>query len=602
MDTIVQNIPAVVNTIFTPYDEGYSCFGLTGRSLLDFEAFDGRISPIIELVRRHAWERYGMLMARFSLATGLHLDTVDLSVSDRDAIKNLFRRYNIEEGTVSACSRDVEENFVRLVRSITNLAARPDEMPLIKNSSQPLRFLFLFEFGEHLLPALQSGTQSPIQLVSSELSHFLANSVSLRRSSHYCVFSSREEGLLDPLVQMRSIRLKQPKRMEKMAFVETCETRYPNAHTEEGLDSEVIANLTSNTPNRGLEALYRASDRTGQPISKAQLIEQKESDIVVLSESTLTLLDTERVNGVDLKGVNIEKAKRMLRQFAEGLRREDPSIPQNILLVGPPGTGKTDLALLTAKIAGVPCLEIQSPKNSFVGESERRAKLQQRIISEFYPNIAFADEITEAFPLQRSENNLDSGASASVTAAFLTGLSDKSRSGRSLFVGSTNCPYRIGDAILNRFMCIPILAPPITDYPEILLSIALSIQPDLNVSPDSPELNKAAQIFFNKGLNPRVIRLALTNAVQLLGGSLYLQHIVFAAEDALPADVRTRNSMMYADWWAIKVCSSRSLLPWVNIPGYVFPDHIRLILDENGEINRDLLEHKINELKPFISA
>src|SRR5690606_17569467 len=116
------------------------------------------------------------------------------------------------------------------------------------------------------------------------------------------------------------------------------------------------------------------------------------------------------------------------------LLRGESSMPGAVLLAGSPGSGKTDLALLVAARASVSAYEMHSPKAGIVGETERRTRLQQSLLAQFQPNVAFIDEITEAFPMQRSDFDGDSGASRAVMASLLSALSDEGRRGRSLLV------------------------------------------------------------------------------------------------------------------------------------------------------------------------
>ena len=117
------------------------------------------------------------------------------------------------------------------------------------------------------------------------------------------------------------------------------------------------------------------------------------------------------------------------------------------------------MSLIVAKQAGVSAYQMHSPKTGIVGETERKAELQMGTLRESIPNLAFIDEITEALPLERSDFNGDSGATRAVTAALLTALADESRRGKSLLIATTNCPWRMGEAMRSRFIAIPVLQP-----------------------------------------------------------------------------------------------------------------------------------------------
>src|SRR5207253_2621893 len=101
-----------------------------------------------------------------------------------------------------------------------------------------------------------------------------------------------EEGLIDPLVcsALHHVRLRQPDLEEKKTFLSAAVTLYTDAHFESGMADESVANLTANTPNRGLESLLRASHRGKRAVTTKELLAQKAKDVEQLSEGTLELL------------------------------------------------------------------------------------------------------------------------------------------------------------------------------------------------------------------------------------------------------------------------------------------------------------------------
>ena len=203
---------------------------------------------------------------------------------------------------------------------------------------------------------------------------------------------------------------------EKRQFVSTALALYTGARVEQGLTADIVAHLTTNTPNRGLEQLLRAAHFSGKPLTAPEVVEQKRRGVVALSEQSLSVIEADRIKDVRLVGRNSAVPSAILERLAERLRRGDTRMPANVLLVGAPGTGKTDLAVLTAHAAGVTAYRVHSPKRGIVGETERLCDLQHDLLRHWTPNVAFVDEITESLPLERSEFDGDSGASRAVTA------------------------------------------------------------------------------------------------------------------------------------------------------------------------------------------
>jgi len=582
------------------YEEGHPALLVTGRSLYDLVlSSDRKIRPLLEALRCSVRAQYGMVLITYSMANGLDHDASRIDDErDRRTIENALRAHHLLE-----IPRDQNE-VVRVIRGISSLSRTPTTGLKWANGSD-LRFAFCFEFTEHLTPGtLTNGTQTDAQLVAIELAHITARSLALRTSGNLILFHGRD-GLVDELVggALHQVRLPQPDGQEKRAFLDAALSIYPGASFEDGLTAEGVAHLTINTPNCGLESLLLASHKTGRKLTAHELAQQKNCDVEELSEHTLMPLDAARVADLELYGINIDKPRRILERFAQALLRGDASMPGNVLLCGAPGTAKTDLAILTAREGKAAAYQMLNPKegSGIVGTAERKARQQQLVLKEWAPNIAFVDEVTEALPLERSDFDGDSGASRAVTAALLTALSDESRRGRSLLISTTNRPWAMGAAMRSRFTVIPVLQPLREDYAGIVLATARRIVSSFELEITQPQIQKAAAIFYEKGANPRHIRAALSNTL-LLAGALTPDAILFAAADLCAST--DLPSAIYADLWAIKLCSSRSFLPWSDHPSaYPFPPHLQEFVDSHtGEIKETELNKKIEEYRPHANV
>jgi hypothetical protein len=579
--------------------EGRAAFLLSGRSIRDLDVYPETqgLGPLLEILRqalKTLTEDQGMILVTYSRAEGLDLEAATLgSDRDRQTLETAFHAHHLLN-----IPQDDQE-IPHVLRGISSFCRNTSALPSANGGE--MRVCFLLDFAEDLAPSCQ-GNPSDAQIVAAEHGNLLAQSLAMRNNGHAVIWHTHDAALVSSLVRsaVHPIHLPQPKAQEKLVFLQAALQLYDKAKFEEGLSLENIAFLTSNTPNRGLEGLIRASHRGDRVITAKELVAQKSADVQMQSEGTLTVLDTAQIDpNQSLEGVNSIKPQQVLRKLAEHLANGSPHMPMNVLLVGPPATGKTEMSLAVAKLAGVSAYQMHSPKGGIVGETERKSELQQRIRKEAIPNIAFVDEITEALPLERSDFDGDSGATRAVAAALLTALADESLRGKSLLLATTNCPYRIGAAMRSRFMMIPVLHPLQSDYGAIVLATVQRInrQASLTLSLQVREIAQAANLFYTKGANPRQIRAALSNAL-LLKGSLSPEHILFAAEDCtVPSD---RISSIYADLWAVATCSAKSFFPWADcLDSYPFPDHLEGLVNRvTGEIDRAELERRIEELKP----
>lgn len=585
--------------IYQAVNEGHSALLLSGRNLGDLDSYTegkqiGQIGPLLEIFRGELRSKYGMVLITYSRAEGVDFDPTSIEKEkDQKTIETILKSHNLQN-----IPQD-EDEIAQVIRGVASLCRTPTQ-GLTWLSGEKMRFCFLLLFAEHLIPCNQGQGQSDTQIIATELSHLTAQSLALRSSGNMLCFHVQEESLVDALARtvLYSVRLPQPNQKAKQQFLEITKSLYTKAKLEDELTWEKIAFLTSNTPNSGLESLLRASHRTGKPVTARELVAQKSLDVQAISEQTLTVLDTSSVSTANtLQGINSAYPQTILQQFAKFLAVGNPSMPANVLLVGPPGTGKTEMSLIVAKQGGVASYQMNSPKTGIVGETERKAALQQRVLKDWKPNVAFVDEITEALPLERSDFDGDSGATKAVGAALLTALADESRRGQCLLIATTNCPWRMGAAMRSRFVAIPVLQPLPQDYPVIVTAIAHRLQPEnTDLLASHPNIIEATDIFAQKGANPRHIRSALSNAL-LLKEKLTPDSIIFAAKDL---SISTDSiSAIYSDLWAIKACTSKSFLPWnANPESYPFPAHLQGIINpKTGEINQSELEQRIEQFK-----
>lgn len=593
LPTIPQTAMRLLDDVFKPYREGQPAIFLSNRSLFDLVVDeDGKIRPLIEAIRRESRTRYGLACVSYSLATGTEWFSNYIDDQDRCTIERALQEHHLLNIPPD------QNEVVRVIRGVASLS-RISSPGLKWSNGDDLRFAFIFMFSQHLTPgSLQNGTQTDNQLVATELSHVTAQSLALRASGNYIIFHG-EESLTDSLVSsaLYSVRLKQPDVEEKRAFLGTSLQLYNKASFEEGLTAEGVVNLTTNTPNRGLESLLRASHRGNRSVTARELLAQKARDVEQMSEGTLQLLDTEAVNDSALCGRNIATARRVMERFSAGLLEANPHMPANVLLAGPPGTGKTALTKKTARDGKAAAYLMHSPKGPYVGMTERLARQQQLLLGQWTPNVALCDEITEQFPLERSDFDGDSGATRAVMGQLLTSLSDENRRGKALLIATTNCPWRIGAAMRSRFTVIPVLHPLGEDFPGILASVAEQVWPGIGLDPEDAFLKEAARIFHEKGANPRDMRGALSIVVGAQG-SLTAQSTLVAAQDFCSST--DLNSLVYADYWAIRCCSSRSFFPWsVDPSSYPFPKHLIEVVDnQTGEVRTAELNRRIEELRP----
>lgn len=594
-----------VTQILQPYAEGKSCIIIQGRGLHDLELNQNKqIQPLIELLRTQALTKHNLVMVQYSRSTGVTYDLSDLNDSEKNNVTKVLSDLGIRNNTGNKATGD-ESEFINILRALLRLGQQTT--PLTLRGDVPLRFLVLIEFSENLLPQINHGTHTQEQIVAIELAFRLSNSLGFRKSQNFTVLAESRQGLIENLIYQNipSVTIAQPCAEDKMDFICALRVRYPNAKTDTELTDEVIANLSSGTPNRSLESIFLSGDKTGNPITAADVFSKKQADIIALSEGTLQAIDHDRVKGIKIVGSTIKKPMEILMRIANGLKNGNKNIPRNIILCGSPSSGKTVLTLIAAANANVPTFTLENSRTMWVGESERKCRLQLNLLREL-GGLGLIDEVEMQLPMNRGMQSNDSGVTQNIMGQLQSFLADTSLSGKVCLVGTSNRPNAISEAMRQRWIILPVLMPLQADYTDIVLSIAEGLNPNISIPANDNRLIAAALRFYHAGAAPREIREALVSSQAILIGEIGIEHIEFASYDIIPNN--NKIASVFSDYCALSYCRNNSFLPWWNdsqncpIPDFPYPEYIREILTDDFRIDHMKLSKRIAELEPYANV
>ena len=155
-------------------------------------------------------------------------------------------------------------------------------------------------------------------------------------------------------------------------------------------------------------------------------------------ELAMNILDTANAE----EPLGLDNLLEYLRVSRDKMRSGGPDRAKGILLIGPPGTGKTMLARAIGKLVKLPVVEfrISSLMNSLLGETERRFAQAFQTLAAMSPNVVFIDEIEKAFG---DSSERDGGTMMRCTGALLSWLSDNPHP--NYIVATSNSLRRMGE-------------------------------------------------------------------------------------------------------------------------------------------------------------
>lgn len=196
---------------------------------------------------------------------------------------------------------------------------------------------------------------------------------------------------------------------------------------------------------------------------KQHIIQQEYQDVLAISDPRWGFA---AVGGYDYIKERLQK--RVIARWQQGSLRVG-----GILMSGPPGTGKTQMAEALAGEAGVPFVvfRLANILHRYVGDSEARLERVLSAVMSLAPVVMFIDELDQV--VQRGEDDGSSGVNNRVFARLLEFMEDPARRGKVLIVAATNYPNRLDKALRSRFdRTVPVLPPVADDRLEIFASQA----------------------------------------------------------------------------------------------------------------------------------
>jgi AAA+ superfamily predicted ATPase len=319
--------------------------------------------------------------------------------------------------------------------------------------------------------------------------------------------------------------------------------------------------LARETGGLGLVQIQDIVQRVGPDgkLTRASIVERKIDLLRQEYGDVLEILQTR----YDLSAVGgLEHATRELREIAEIMRKGVFSAaPMGIVLMGPPGTGKSYLAECFAKECGMLCVKFRPLRQMYVGQSERNQEKAFGAIRALAPVVVIVDESDQAEGGSRDQGSGDSGVTERMRASAFGFWADTSLRGKVLRIDCTNRIDLIDSAMRRSGRTdvkIPILMPDEDARRQIFEVVTRKHELLTTITDFTPFAQRTS------GFTGSDIELAVTTAYRFSvregASSLAPAHLQAALDDMLPRAL-DQAAIDRMTLLALDECRNKRLLP-----------------------------------------
>ena len=308
-----------------------------------------------------------------------------------------------------------------------------------------------------------------------------------------------------------------------------------------------------------MEDVIQRARGTGGVLSRAAVVDRK---IELLRQEYSDVLEILQPR-FDLSAVGgLEHATRELREIAAIMRSGQTSAaPMGLILMGPPGTGKSFLAECFAKECGMLCVRFRPLRGMYVGQSERNQEKAFSAIRALAPVVVIVDESDQAEGGSRDQGSGDSGVTERMRASGFNFWADNSLRGRVLRIDSTNRVDLIDSAMRRSGRTdvkIPVLMPDGEARAQIFEVVMRKLRLATSITDFGPFAQRTA------GYTGADIELALTTAYRFAlresAAIVAPSHLTAALDDMIPA-AKDQEAIDRMTLLALDECRNKRLLP-----------------------------------------
>lgn len=471
---------------------------------------------------------------------------------------------------------------------------------LLNKTQKPT--IIIIERADSLITSQSQLTNNMSERVLAVAVTEWARSNKIRESGHLIFLIARQaENLstevVDRAFHVGQFRLAKPSEEERFSFLDGQGVEKSlltvTAKASAGLSLNELAKVANDIKKSG--SIITQEESLGMVFtSKLKVFRDEYGDVL---ESLATEHGFETIGGLSKP---IAKLKKIVSAIKKG---QISLVPQGILFLGPPGTGKTILAEAFAKESGLNFVKPKDIKNMWLGESERRMSRFINALKDLAPVVVFIDELDQD-QSQRGGFEGDSGVSRNLFKKKLEVLSDTSLRGKILWIFASNRPDLIDPAMKRAGRCdlrIAFLSPD-QEQAALVFQSAFKQFPDMkHLIKDWGEFAKLCDGYNGADLIG-VARWAWEHVNEDGREEITEQDMLWACQDYQP-QIADQEMIARMNLMALIECSSKSLRPdnWRAIVTKFFPNDCQAIIASLDRDNKPSKKNMVATSRPSLN-
>ena len=540
MQDVVQIPNWLKEKVIDRFNSGVSHIFILHFNISDYFPVQDRFIPLQDMLQELCSQRD--ILTTYQYPSGLQFETTEMDAKFR-RLAGLGTREHLPSGP---------HQSLQLIDRV------------LKNDALPKRQLGLIvPFAETVFPA--NPNLSPEEKANIITMTRWANdrSVAARKPIIFLLTANLKDisnQLLSSSQGIEVVQIPKPEQPERRNYIDFLIAHNPALKLV--LTAEEFAHHTQGLSLNQIEDIVLRATAEGNTITTDSVLERK---VEILEQEYGQVLEIIRPRyGLSSVG-GLNYAVQELKEISEIMKKGITSAaPMGVILMGPPGTGKSYLAECFARECGLLCVKFKPLRDMYVGQSERNQERAFSAIRALSPVVVMVDE-SDQQQSSRNSSSGDSGVSERMRAQQFEFWGDQSLRGKVLRIDLTNRVDLIDSAMRRSGRTdikIPILMPGTEARKQILEVLVKRFGFKTEVQDYQPYAEKT------EGFSGADLQLVLTTAYRFASleanyeGDILIkkEHIDRALEDFIPTS-RDQEAIDEMTLIALNECRSKRLLP-----------------------------------------